>query len=92
MTTTITQMTIRKTTPSVEVIWYSGKNAVDVARFLQGHGRRATVELHGFGETLSINGYRVDTIQDDHGIWIGSDGGQYTKAQIADSYEVLETR
>lgn len=90
MSEVISHLTVRAKAPAIELIWYDGRNAIEVAEFLQGHGKRAHVEFHNFGRTLSIDGYRVDADREDGGIWVAQDGRKFTKKIIDDNYVIVK--
>lgn len=92
MSTTPTRMRVRLNTPKFEVIWFDGKNGIEVAEFLQSNGKRCELEFHTYGTNLTLAGSKVDVAKDHGGIWIGSDGIVYTKQQVDDSLEVISVR
>lgn len=89
------RISARRRTPKVEMIWYDGSNGIEVAQWLQDHGTQVDVHFKSNGDVrLSMNGYRVDLPDGDHGIWLATDGQRYRHSAIEGQwdYEVLETR
>lgn len=89
MTATITRMRVRVATPKFEVIWFDGKNGIEVAQFLQDNDKRCEVEFHGYGTNLKIDHKQVNFLNEDRGIWVGSDGKTYPKREVDETLEVL---
>lgn len=94
MATTIKEMTVRKRTPRFDVIWFNGENALDVAHFVQAHGRgNVEVKFDSSGATrLYFFGNGVQLRPSQKGVWIAADGQTLTQAEIDNEHEVLESR
>lgn len=94
MSATATRMRVRLNTPKFEVIWFDGKNGIEVAQFLQDNGKRCQLEFHGgSGTRLGLPDIKtVEVPKEDGGVWIGSDGKVYAKREVDDTLEVISVR
>lgn len=81
---------VRRRTPEVEMVWFDGENAIEVARWLIGQGKAAVdVTFRQGTETLSINGYRIDVPNGEAGVWLDPTGNGRSQDEVVNHFDFL---